>query len=800
MTITRLNLTTLLPGHPAQEDSCVTRLKDVLAQQPDIGTVTLEFSPGSAVLAVQHSSAVETLEGLGRRLGGDIQARFKHQSLSLGGLHCKDCAAKIESVVGRLPGVLNIDASYTLEKAELVYDTAQVNLLQVEREIVALGYRVETPAEPNEDSAAEVEEAATARFTLSREMLLALASGASLLVGWLGAVLWSFPFFLSLSFYLLAYAFGGYDVTTHALKAVRKGHFDIDALMIIAAIGAGALGQWAEGALLLFLFSLGHALEHYAMNRSRNAIRALGKLTPKAARVEREGVESVIPVAGLSIGDRVIVRAGERLPADGRVLSGESSVDQAPITGESVPVSKGSGDTVFAGTINGDGTLIIETSKNPEDSTLSRVIKLVEEAQGAKSPTQRFTERFERILVPAILVVTVLVIFLPPLFGVAFETSFIRAMTLLVAASPCALALATPSAVLAGVARAARSGVLIKGGAHLEAAGTARVVAFDKTGTLTQGKPQLTDIVTTEDEAALLARTAAAESRSTHPLAAALVREAESRGLALPAVETFEALKGRGIRAQVAGTELYIGNERLMIEVGITRDDDLASQKEALENEGKTVMIVAQAGQQVGLLAVRDEPRQEAKAMLEQLKRYGVERTVMLTGDNRSVAEAIGRELGVDEVQAELLPEDKLTAIKALQARYGKVIMVGDGVNDAPAMAEASVGIAMGGAGTDVALETADIALMGDDLSKFPYALALSRASRRMIVQNLVISLGVIVLLVPSALFGVAGVGIAVLIHESSTLVVVLNALRLLGFKDRRAKETPVSPLKGQFA
>ena len=799
MTTTRLNLATLLPGHPAQEDSCVTRLKDVLAQQPGVRAVTVELSPGSAAFAVQHSSDVETLEGLARRLGSEIQARFKHQSLSLGGLHCKDCAAKVESVVGRLPGILSVNASYTLEKAEVVYDTSHVDLPGVKREITALGYRVTPP-----DDSAEIgdidSEAPAARFTLPREMLLALASGVMLLVGWLGTMLWAFPPPLSLTLYLLAYVFGGYDVATHAIKAVRRGRFDIDALMLIAALGAGALGQWAEGALLLFLFSLGHALEHYAMNRSRNAIRALGKLTPKTARVEREGVESVIPVASLSIGDRVIVRAGERLPADGRVFSGESSVDQAPITGESVPVSKGAGDTVFAGTINGDGTLVLETSKNPEDSTLARVIKLVEEAQGAKSPTQRFTERFERILVPAILVVTVLVIILPPLFGVAFETSFVRAMTLLVAASPCALALATPSAVLAGVARAARSGVLIKGGAHLEAAGTARVVAFDKTGTLTQGKPQLTDIVTTEDEAAFLARIAAAESRSTHPLAAALVREAESRGLALPAVETFEALKGRGIRAQVAGTELYIGNERLMAEVGISSDDALASQKVALENEGKTVMIVAQAGQQVGLLAVRDEPRQEARAMLEQLKRYGVERTVMLTGDNRSVAEAIGRELGVDEVQAELLPEDKLTAIKTLQARYGKVIMVGDGVNDAPAMAEASVGVAMGGAGTDVALETADIALMGDDLSKFPYALALSRASRRMIVQNLVISLGVIALLVPSALFGLAGVGIAVVIHESSTLVVVLNALRLLGFKDRRVRTTRVSPLKGQFA
>lgn len=798
MTTTLLDLTRVLPGHPAQDDACVARLKEGLAKEHGVQAVALEFSPARATLSIDHSGGVlsaSALEQAARRMGGEVQAQLKHETIQLGGLHCKDCAGSIERVVGRLPGVASATASYATEKLHLVYDVRQAGPQDVVREVTALGYRVVKPPEVAEPA----ERTARRRVTLPPEVVLALASGAALATGWLGAVAFGFPATLSWVFYLIAYGTGGYDISVHAFKAARKGRFDIDSLMVVAALGAAALGEWAEGALLLFLFSLGHALEHYAMNRARGAISALATLTPKTARVERAGAESTVPVASLVIGDRVVVRAGERLPADGRVVSGASSVDQAPITGESVPVSKGVGDAVFAGTINGDGALVVETTKGPEDSTLARVIQLVEGAQSAKSPTQRMTERFERIFVPVVLVATVLLIALPPLFGIAFETSFIRAMTLLVAASPCALALATPSAVLAGVARAARSGVLIKGGAHLEAAGTARVVAFDKTGTLTQGRPVLTDIVTSGDADMLLARVAAAESRSTHPLAAALVREAETRGLTLPDVEAFEAFKGRGVRATVGDAELYVGNTRLLEEQNVRPDAALEARKAELEAEGKTVMVVAQDGQQIGLLAVRDEPRPGAKEMLARLRQQGVQRTVMLTGDNRRVAEAIGRELGVDEVRAELLPEDKLNAIRELRSQYGKIVMVGDGVNDAPAMAEASVGVAMGGAGTDVALETADIALMGDDLSRFPYAIALSRASRRMIVQNLVISLGVIALLVPSALLGLAGIGIAVVLHESSTLIVVLNALRLLGFKDRSANPIQATPLKGQY-
>src|SRR5690625_759186 len=487
---------------------------------------------------------------------------------------------------------------------------------------------------------------------MSLELTLSLMSGVALIVGWVGERFLGLPGAVAFVLYLVAYATGGWDATRHAVRAALKGRFDIDALMVIAALGAAALGQWGEGALLLFLFSLGHALEHYAMDRARTAISSLADLAPRRARVRRDGRELEIAVAELRIGDTVVVRPGERLPADGVVVRGFSNIDQAPITGESIPVAKEPGASVFAGTINGDGALEIETSKAPEDTTLARVIRTVESAQGAKAPSQRFTDRFQRTFTPVILVVTVLVIAVPPLFGAPFEESFLRAMTLLVAASPCALALATPSAVLSGIARAARSGVLIKGGAHLENAGTADVIVFDKTGTLTQGEPQVTDVWTVEgvsgDE--LLRLAAAVETRSSHPLAGAIVRAAEEADLVLPEVQAVESVMGMGVRATVAGSAVLIGNDKLMRDAALRISRAAAQRNEELEGEGKTSMFVALGGRLAGIIAVRDEPRESAREAIVALKRLGVRHTVMLTGDNRLVAEAVGRELGIDEV------------------------------------------------------------------------------------------------------------------------------------------------------
>ena len=623
----------------------------------------------------------------------------------------------------------------------------------------------------------------------NRELLFSLVSGVLLLMGWLGATFSSLSVLVTTGLYVAAYIFGGWDISQHAWHALKEKHFDTDLLMVMAALGAAALGEFADGALLLFLFSLGHALEERVLDRARAAIRALADLAPNTALVKREGKEIELPVEQLQMGDVVIVRPGVRVPVDGEVLTGRSAINQAPVTGESVPVDKAPGDKVFAGTVNGEGALELKVTKLAKDSTLARVVKMVEEAQTQKSPTQQTVEKFERVFVPGVLTVTALIIIVPPLFGVPFQISFLRAMTLLVAASPCALALGTPASILAGVAQAARNGVLIKGGVHLENLGRLKAIAFDKTGTITHGQPEVTDIVKLpisneqiSNGDALLALAAAVESRSAHPLAQAVVRAAQARALALPAAENVESFTGRGLRSTVNGQVVLIGNLKLMEESSVTVTAEARQQIESLQTSGKTIMALAMSGQVVGVLGLADTLRPDAAPTMAGLKRIGVRETVMLTGDNTRVAAAIAKEVGLTDFRADLMPEDKVKTIRNLIEKYGETAMVGDGVNDAPALANATVGIAMGGAGTDVALETADVALMGDDLSKLPFAVGLGRATRTIIQQNLLISLGVIAILIVASLIGWAGIGIAIIFHEGSTIVVVLNALRLLGY------------------
>lgn len=821
-----IELRRLLPGHQPGEDACTDLIGAALAALE--GVLAARFvASGGARFEVDYDPSRVDASAISRHAdeaGEAARQRYAHERLRIQGIHCADCADKISAVTGKLAGVTSSVASYASELLDVSYDRTAVQRERIEREVESLGYKVVPVDTAPTGTAASSARTAVAQprtnyvhgagtrhtgithhqheaplrphFRPAPDLLLSFAAGLALLIGFV-LERTSQPMLAWLPFYLAAYVAGGWHATNHAVRAATKGRFDIDILMVTAALGAATIGAWAEGALLLFLFSLGHALERLAMDRARNAIRALADLTPKVARVVRAGSEVEVPVAELGIGEHVIVRPGERIPADGEVVAGASMVDQAPITGESVPVLKEPGQEAFAGTINGAGALELVTTKGPEDTTLARVVKAVESAQSAKAPSHRFTDRFQRILTPVILVVTALVIVVPPLFGVEFSTSFMRAMTLLVAASPCALALATPSAVLSGIARAARSGVLIKGGVHLENAGTAQVVVFDKTGTLTRGRPSVTDVITasghSEDE--LLTLAAAVESRSSHPLASAVLEHVENREPAAAheadslAVTAFEETVGHGASASVGQARVHVGNRKLMQTVGAVLTSDLDQQAQRLEADGKTVMFVATGTSQggaprvAGLIAVRDQPRPEAAATIRALKELGVRHVVMLSGDNRRVAEALGRELGIDEVRAELLPEEKAAAVQALRQEHGTVVMVGDGINDAPALAAADVGVAMGGAGSDVALETADIALMADDLSRLPYAVALSRASRRMIVQNLVIALAVIALLVPSSLAGLATIGIAVVLHESSTIVVVLNALRLLSYR-----------------
>ncbi|TWT67368.1 heavy metal translocating P-type ATPase [Allorhodopirellula solitaria] len=641
------------------------------------------------------------------------------------------------------------------------------------------------------------------------ELIFAILCGIFLIVGWLTKTFTDSPDWVSLGCYLAAYFFGGYYTISEAIEKVREGRLEIDFLMIVAAAGAASLGAWAEGALLLFLFSIGHSLEGYAMGRAKRAIEALSEMTPTTARLRRDGTERHVSVDELVVGDIVIVAPDERVAADGFVVAGETSIDQAPITGESVPVDKrpvedveaaaaapeslDADHRVFAGTLNQSGAIEIQVTKIAADNTLARVVTMVREAETRISPTQKFTKKFERYFVPAVVATVVLLLFAPLVRDEPFHASFYRAMAVLVSASPCALAIATPSAVLSGIARAARGGILIKGGGPLESLGGLNSIAFDKTGTLTTGHPKVTDIRVADgvDERELLRFAVAVESLSNHPLAQAVTRDAQERLDAIadedasvrsPATD-LNSITGRGVRATVQGDLVYIGNAKLFTEVdGPSLPETIQADDESLQRDGRTTMIVRAADRYLGVIGLMDTARPASAKTISKLRELGITEMIMISGDNQRVADAIAAEVGLDVARGGLMPEDKVREIEKRRSEGG-IAMVGDGVNDAPAMAAASVGIAMGAAGSAVALETADVALMSDELANLPLAIGLSRATRRIIRQNVWISLGMVVFLVPATILGL-NIGPAVILHEGSTLVVVFNALRLLAYQE----------------
>lgn len=648
-------------------------------------------------------------------------------------------------------------------------------------------------------------------FGEKSELIFAILAGVMLAAGWLVARIEFGPEWLAIAFYVVAYCFGGYFTVKEVIENLRARRFEIDTLMLVAAVGAAALGKWAEGSLLLFLFSLGHSLEHYAMGRARRAIEALAQLAPETANVRKDGNVVQVPVGQLQLGDIVIVRPNERLPSDGVVAVGTTSVNQAPVTGESVPVDKQPAanprevvaafdkvrpeNRVFAGTINGSGAIEVMVARRADQSTMARVVKMVTEAEAQRSPTQHFTERFERIFVPSVLGLVALLLFAWVVIDEPFADSFYRAMAVLVAASPCALAISVPSAVLSGIARAARGGVLVKGGGPLENLGTLTSIAFDKTGTLTEGKPKLTDAIPAEGatKEELLTVALAVEEHSDHPLASAVVAGARERlgaNAGTLSVADVKSITGRGVQASVDGELVHIGKPVLFSEMA---NSAMPAGVEQANNElvaaGRTTMIVRRGTRFLGVVGVMDTPRPVAAQVMAELRKIGIERLIMISGDNQQVADAVAKTVGLTEARGDLMPEQKVEAIKDLRAKHGKVAMVGDGVNDAPAMANATVGIAMGAAGSDVALETADVALMADDLAQLPFAVGLSRSTSRIIKQNLWVSLGVVAVLIPATILGL-NIGTAVLFHEGSTLLVVINALRLLAYGDvGKAKE-----------
>jgi Zn2+/Cd2+-exporting ATPase len=642
----------------------------------------------------------------------------------------------------------------------------------------------------------------TGIFGERTQLIFALLCGAFLVAGFAISFLKGLPAYVPIALYVASYLFGGFYTTKEAIEGFSKGKFEIDFLMLVAAVGAAALGEWAEGALLLFLFSLGHSLEHYAMGKAKRSIAALAELAPKTALLKTGDDLKEVKIEDLRAGDIIIVRPNSKIPADGIVTSGDSSVNQAPITGESIPVDKAAvGDPgidisaadklddryrIFAGSINGGGTLEVKVSKVAADSTIARLIKLVNETQTQKSPTQNFTDKITKYYVPSVLVLVGLLLLAFLVIDESFSVSFYRAMAVLVAASPCALAISTPSAVLSGVARAARGGVLIKGGRPLEELGSLKAIAFDKTGTLTEGKPKLTGVYPLNgiSEEQLLERVIAVEKLSDHPLAAAIVKGGiEQLKRDVPAASNAKAVTGRGFQAEYEDSIIHIGNKELFIEKDNQLPSEIQEKMVELETKGNTSMLVQQDDRYIGIITLMDVARKDAKNTLTVLKKMGIRKMIMLTGDNQQVAEAIAKDIGITDALGNLLPEQKVLAIDKLRKEEKKVAMVGDGVNDAPAMAKSTVGIAMGAAGSDVALETADIALMADKLSNLPFAIGLSKKAHTIIKQNLVISLGMVAILIPLTITGIAHMGPAVIGHEGSTLVVVFNALRLLGYK-----------------
>jgi Zn2+/Cd2+-exporting ATPase len=748
---------------------------------------------------------------------------------SVEGLCCAAEAGPIELALRGLPGVQHVAANPTLARLTVQYDPQALNADSIVAQVEQLGFRVtEDEGRRTKDESADVSSFVVRLSSFvrgrPRDILTALC-GLLIFLAWVGELL-GVSAGVTAGLYVLATLAGGVFVARNGWATLRATRtLDINLLMTVAALGALLIGEYAEGAAVVFLFALGNALEGYTMDRARRSIRALLSLAPATALVLRPSGtgdwglgnggaptasqspianpqslrEVIVPIEQVAVGETVVIRPGDRVPLDAQVLAGESAVDQAPITGESMPVAKAAGADLFAGSINGEGALEARVTRPARDSTLARIIHMVEEAQSRKSHAQRFIDVFAKYYTPAVIALALLVFVLPPLaLGGDWATWFYRALVLLVIACPCALVISTPVSIVSAISAAARAGVLFKGGAALEAAGGLKAIAFDKTGTLTAGRPVVTDVGAIVDcrlqiadysdqstiynlQSTILRLAAAVERRSTHPLARAIVLAAEQRGLDIPPAIGFQSRGGRGATALVDGQVVAIGNRAMFEDLPLPAE--LAATMHELEQSGRTAMLVGCDAVICGVIAVADQARPESQAALAALKRQGIAHVAMLTGDAAAVAARVAGELGVDEVRAELLPDQKLAAIDELIARHGSVGMVGDGVNDAPALARATMGIAMGVAGSDAAIETADVTLMADDLAKLPFAIGLSRAARRVIIQNITFALAIKAVFLVATLLGVATLWMAVFADTGAALIVIANGMRLLRYR-----------------
>ena len=691
------------------------------------------------------------------------------------GMDCASCAITVEKSVSRLPGVHKATVNFAASRLDAEHDKG-IALDQIEQAVRNAGF-----------GAGRAEEADRAPFWRTPRALSVLAStllfALGFALGFAGA-----PEVTRVSAYMIAIVVGGWPIFRSALAGVRARHLDMNVLMSVATIGGAAMGEWAEAASVVILFAAGNALQVYAIDRTRGAVRALARLAPDEVLVRSGSVEHLVPVDAVAVGETVLVRPGERVALDGEVIEGRTAMDESPVTGESTPGEKGPGDRVFSGSLNGQGALMVKVAKSTEDSTLQRIVRMVEEAQTKKAPAEQFVDRFSRVYTPLVVAVAVALAVVPPLLGEDFGTWFYRALALLIIACPCALVISTPVTVVSGIGAASRRGILIKGGAALEAAGRLKALAFDKTGTLTEGRPVLSRVVALDGgrEAEALALAAALERRSEHPLAHAILvagTEQAAGGAGLPLVENFRAITGRGAEGEIGGRRYLIGSPRLFEERGVPLSGAGAALAE-VEREGETPVILGDEHTPLAVLGLADAVRADARATLDALRDAGVEELIMLTGDAEAPARRVAGDLHIAH-KAQLLPEQKVEAVRELVARKGTAGMVGDGVNDAPALAASSIGFAMGAAGTDVALETADVALMQDDLPRLAEAVWLSHSAEQVIKQNVFVSIlikGLFVLLAP---FGLVTLWLAVLADMGTSIAVTLNGLRL--FRPRRA-------------
>lgn len=768
--------------------NCAGKFERNVKKLPNVQDAKVNF--GASKISVYGDATVEELERAGAFENLKVMPEkpkrqtpiVVHQDKNVyrvEGFSCANCAGKFEKNVKKLSGVHDAKVNFGASKIEVYGNTT---IEELEKAGAFENLKV-APDKPLREEKQEVKEGKEPFYKKHSTLLY-----ASLLIvfGYISQFVNGEENIITSLLFAAAIVIGGYSLFKVGFQNLLHFEFDMKTLMTVAIIGAAIIGEWAEGAIVVILFAISEALERFSMDRARQSIRSLMDIAPKEALVRRNGQEMMIHVDDIAVGDIMIVKPGQKLAMDGVVVNGYSAVNQATITGESVPVEKTVDDEVFAGTLNEEGILEVKVTKLVEDTTISKIIHLVEEAQGERAPSQAFVDKFAKYYTPIIMIIAGLVAVVPPLlFGGSWGTWVYQGLAVLVVGCPCALVISTPISIVSAIGNAAKKGVLIKGGIYLEEMGALKAIAFDKTGTLTKGVPVVTDFkmlnnqVNAED---MLSIITALEYRSGHPLASAIMKKADEENISYThvIVDDFSSITGKGIKGTINGTTYYIGNPKLFENLSVDFNNEQDQLVTALQNQGKTAMVVGTEKEILAVIAVADEVRESSKEVIQKLHQLGIKKTIMLTGDNKGTADAIGGHVGVTDIQAELLPQDKLEFIKKLRSKYGNVAMVGDGVNDAPALAASTVGIAMGGAGTDTALETADVALMGDDLRKLPFSIKLSRKALTIIKQNITFALAIKFIALLLVIPGWLTLWIAILSDMGATLLVALNGLRLM--------------------